>query len=599
MFKVQVFTRNSTIRHLLVPKLNLSTEENLACDPRKLKSKYDVVIIGSGHNGLVAANYLAKFSKKKLKICLLERRNVIGGAAVTEEIIPGFKFSRASYLMSLFRPVIINDLNLMRHGLLKFHYRNPSSYTPLIETDPQYSSSSKSLTLSADHDFNQKQIARFSKKDSLRYGQYEDWLAKICSVLETYMDKPPFNLNQLKSIKGLRPKLAYLKSYLNDLNTAKFFANNYEDIYRLFTEPAAHILNEWFESDVLKASLATDSVIGAMLSPYSEGSAYVLLHHIIGEVEGKKGVWAYVQGGMGSISNCLAINTKEFGDQIEIHLNKSVKKIELAEIDGKPKAKGVLLNDGKFIEANFVLSNCTPKITFIDLLKEYNLRNHAHSDISNFIKRIENINYESGTMKINLAVKKLPNFTADPNLNENQAMPHHQCTIHINCENMDILDKAYKEAKYLNKPSSVPMIEMVIPSSLDPTLAPKGCHVVLLFCQYFPMKRENIDETREKYAQIVFDSIEKYSPGFKNSIIGKDILTPFDLENIFGLTGGNIFHGAMPLSQLYINRPVSGGWSYQTPIDNLLLAGSGAHPGGGVMGSSGRLAALSLLSKIN
>ena len=164
---------------------------------------------------------------------------------------------------------------------------------------------------------------------------------------------------------------------------------------------------------------------------------------------------------------------------------------------------------------------------------------------------------------------------------------------------MEILDNAYKEAKYLNKPSSVPMIEMVIPSSLDPTLAPKGCHVVLLFCQYFPMQRENVDDTREKYAQIVFDSIEKYAPGFKSSIIGKDILTPFDLENIFGLTGGNIFHGAMPLSQLYINRPVSGGWSYQTPIENLLLAGSGAHPGGGVMGSAGRLAALSLLSKIN
>lgn len=301
---------------------------------------------------------------------------------------------------------------------------------------------------------------------------------------------------------------------------------------------------------------------------------------------------------MGSISNCLAQNTKSFGDKIEIYLSQQVSEIKLEQSNDSLKSKGVLLKNGMFIESDYVLSNCTPKITFENFLKEYNLDKHEDNRVANFFKRIKNISYESGTMKINLAVNKLPNFTANPNINENQPMPHHQCTIHINCENMQLLDDAYIEAKRNNKPSQMPMIEMVIPSSLDPTLAPPGSHVILLFCQYFPIDRSTNSVTKEKYAQIVFDSIEKYAPGFKNSIVGKDILTPFDLEQTFGLTGGNIFHGAMPLSQLFINRPVSGWSSYKTPISNLYLAGSGAHPGGGVMGSAGRLAALECLSSL-
>ncbi|CAF0707112.1 unnamed protein product [Brachionus calyciflorus] len=572
----------------------LSTKFN---DINEIKTKYDVIIIGGGHNGLVAANYLAKYSPKPLKICLLEQRDVIGGAAVTEEIIPGFKFSRASYLLSLLRPLIIQDLDLMRHGLLKFYTRNPSSYTPLLETDPQYSKNRTSLTLSGDSKFNYEQISKFSKNDARNFEIYENWLNTICDVLEKFMDKPPPNLENLKN-SNLISKLLYLKEYIPDIKTAKFFANNYEDLFRLFTEPAAHLLNEWFESDVLKATLATDSVIGAYLSPYSEGSAYVLLHHIIGGIDGKKGVWAYVEGGMGSISNCLAQNTKTFGDQIEIHLSQEVSEIKLENKENNLKTKGVLLKNGKFIESDYILSNCTPKVTFEKFLNEYNLEKSDDKKVSNFFKRIKNINYESATMKINLAVNQLPNFTADPNLRGNTPMPHHQSTIHINCENMQLIDDAYTEAKSLNRPSQTPMIEMVIPSSLDPTLAPKGSHVILLFCQYFPIDRLNNSETKEKYAQIVFDSIEKYAPGFKKSIIGKDILAPYDLEQIFGLTGGNIFHGAMPLSQLFINRPVSGWSSYKTPITNLYLAGSGAHPGGGVMGSAGRLAALECLTNL-
>ena len=245
-----------------------------------LKSKYDVVILGSGHNGLVAANYLAKLSAGKLKICVLERRHVIGGAAVTEEIVPGFKFSRASYLFSLFRPIILQELDLMRHGLLKFHKRNPSSYTPLLQTDKQYNKLCRSLILGPNAEQNHKEIMKFSKKDADNYEKYENWLYDICSVLEPVMDYGPPDLKILKQKGKSFSKLKYLLTYassLLSLDKAKMLGENIDDIYRLFAAPASDLLNEWFESDVLKATLATDSVIGAMLSPYSEGSAYVLL----------------------------------------------------------------------------------------------------------------------------------------------------------------------------------------------------------------------------------------------------------------------------------------------------------------------------------
>ncbi|RNA16878.1 pyridine nucleotide-disulfide oxidoreductase domain-containing 2 [Brachionus plicatilis] len=553
-------------------------------DIKNIKSKYDAIVIGAGHNGLVAANYLAKFSPKPIKICLLEQRHVVGGAAVTEQIIPGFKFSRASYLLSLFRPQIIQDLDLMRHGILKFYTRNPSSYTPLLPTDSQYTKST-SLTLSSNSKFNYEQIAQFSPKDAQNFQRYETWLNNVCEYLEPFMDKAPPSAQFIKNSSTVT-KLRYLKKYVPDLKTAKFFAHNFDDLYRLFSEPAANLLNEWFESDVLKATLATDSVIGAFLSPYSEGSAYVLLHHIIGGIDGQKGVWAYVEGGMGSVSDCLAKNLESFGDQVEIYVSQEVDKIELEESDQGFRSKGVLLKNGAFIESDCILSNCTPRITFEKFLKSYDLEKSQDDQVASFIKRIKNINYDSGTMKINLAVNKLPNFTANPNLSHNKPMPHHQCTIHINCENMQLLDDAFLEAKMFNRPSETPMIEMVIPSSLDPTLAPDGSHVVLLFCQYFPIDRENNAQSKQKYAEIVFNSIEKYAPGFKDSIVGIDILAPFDLEQTFGLSGGNIFHGAMPLSQLFINRPVSGWSSYKTPVKNLYLAGSGAHPGGGFNGQN-------------
>jgi phytoene dehydrogenase-like protein len=304
---------------------------------------------------------------------------------------------------------------------------------------------------------------------------------------------------------------------------------------------------------------------------------------------------------MGSISNCLAHNAKSFeNNPIEIYLNQRVSQIVVeGSATDRPKTTGVLLDNGHFIEADFVLSNCTPHVTFTNLLDSYKLDKHVNENIAAFFKRVTNIDYESGTMKINLAVTRLPNFSADPTVDETKPMPHHRCTIHINCENVAILEEAYKDARVLGRGSRKPMIEMVIPSALDPTLAPPGCHVVLLFCQYFPIDRQTNETTRQLYAQTVLDAIETYAPGFKSSIVGAaDILTPLDLERTFGLTGGNIFHGAMPLNQLFISRPVVGWSTYGTPVENLYLAGSGAHPGGGVMGSAGRLAALECLTKM-
>lgn len=303
---------------------------------------------------------------------------------------------------------------------------------------------------------------------------------------------------------------------------------------------------------------------------------------------------------MGSISKCLAENAKSFGDQIDIFVSQEVSEIKLKKQDkGEAmKVEGVLLANGKFIEADCVLSNATPHVTFNKLLQTYNLENSKDQDTGEFMRRVKNIQYESGVTKINLAVSKLPNFKADPTVDENVPMPHHRCTIHFNCENMGLIDEAFKDAKYHGIPSRKPMIEMVIPSSLDPTLAPKGAHVILLFCQYFPNHIKDA-KAKEDFSNAIFDCIEQYAPGFKSSIIGKDVLVPNDLENIFGLTGGNIFHGAMSLNQLFINRPVSGQYSYNTPIEGLYLAGSGAHPGGGVMGSPGRLAALECIKSFN
>ncbi|XP_067657317.1 pyridine nucleotide-disulfide oxidoreductase domain-containing protein 2-like [Haliotis asinina] len=545
-----------------------------------LKSQYDVVVIGAGHNGLVSAAYLQKAG---LDVCVVERRHVIGGAAVTEEIIPGFKFSRASYVLSLLRPKIVEDLQLKKYGL-KVYLRDPSSYTPLV-TPGGRDGTARSLLLSRDQQKNKQQIAQFSYKDAQAFSEYEETLERIVTAMDPLLDSPPFPLTAFSSA-SLQEKWNSLPSIRTLLGAVKSLGPELSGFYEFMTAPAQKILDRCFESEPLKATLATDSVIGAMLTPESPGSGYVLLHHVMGELEGIKGAWGYVEGGMGGVSQAIANCATDHG--ASIFCDRPVSNV----LTSGERCHGVVLVDGTEIRSKVVLSNATPSVTFLDLVGSATLPDHLAA-------QLKHLDVRSPVTKINVAVDRLPDFQADPNTHGNSVMPHHRCTIHINCEDSRLITDAYLQCQAGELPAC-PLIEMVIPSSLDPTLAPPGSHVVLLFTQYTPYTLAGgqpwDNTTRNRYADIVFDSIEKYAPGFKNSVIGRDILTPPDLEEIFGLTGGNIFHGTMSLDQLYLSRPIPALCNYRCPIRGLYLCGSGAHPGGGVMGSPGRLAAQAVLA---
>ncbi|OWF40195.1 pyridine nucleotide-disulfide oxidoreductase domain-containing protein 2-like [Mizuhopecten yessoensis] len=569
-----------TIKSCRLPNCKYSTTTFTA--KNELKSRYDVVIVGAGHNGLVSAAYLQEAG---LSVCVVERRHVIGGAAVTEEIIPGFKFSRASYVLSLLRPNIVQDLELKKYGL-EVYLRDPSSYTPLL-TPGGRDGKARSLLLHRDSKKTAESIAQFSEKDAKSWFEYEEQLEHIVAAIEPLMDSAPIHLPSITATK-LREQLKSLPAIFTLLKTFKSLGSFKETdaFYELMTAPTTKILDKWFESEPLKATLATDSVIGAMISPKTPGSGYVLLHHVMGELEGVKGAWGIVKGGMGAVSQAIANCAVDRG--ASIFTDSPVQEI----VTNNNSVKGVVLQDGTAIEAKAVLSNATPKVTFLDLLPEGNLP-------EDMMKELRNFDYTSPVTKINVALKELPNFVADPNTRKNEVMPHHRATIHLNCEHSDLIHDGFLEAQE-GKFSSKPMIEMVLPTSLDPTVAPPGCHVCLLFTQYTPYHlaggQEWDDQSRNKYADTVFDDIEKYAPGFKASVVGRDILTPPDLEKTFNLTGGNIFHGTMGLDQLYMSRPISRLSNYRSPVRGLYLCGSGAHPGGGVMGSAGRLAAITALS---
>ncbi|KAM9476416.1 pyridine nucleotide-disulfide oxidoreductase domain-containing protein 2 isoform 2-T2 [Clarias gariepinus] len=535
----------------------------------------------SGHNGLIASAYLQKGG---LKTAVLERRSVLGGAAVTEEIIPGFHFSRASYLLSLLRPHIYQDLQLKKHGL-KVYMRDPHAFTPMLE-DGVRGQPPRSLLLGNNMARNQKEIGKFSEKDAKAYPDYVAHLEKLASAIHPLLDAPPVDIPGV--IEGsLRKRMAALKSLKPLVKSGLKLGKNIPDFYELLTAPAVKVLNQWFESEPLQATLATDSVIGANISPNNPGSGYVLLHHIMGELEKEMGAWGYVEGGMGGVSKSIVNSAHSLG--ADIFTEREVRQVLIGP---DHMAKGVVLKDGTEVHSKVVLSNATPYVTFKHLTPQDALP-------LKFIKAIDRIDYTSPVTKINVAVDKLPNFLAAPNTADGKPGPHHQCSIHLNCESVEILEAAYREGQQ-GRPSSRPMIEMTIPSVLDPTLAPPGCHVVSFFTQFTPYWLEGgrawTNEDRDNYANTVFDSVEQYAPGFKQSVVGKDILTPSDLEREFCLTGGNIFHGAMSLDQLYLARPLPSIAHYRTPVKGLYLCGSGSHPGGGVMGASGWNAALTVLA---
>ncbi|NWI08847.1 PYRD2 protein, partial [Crypturellus soui] len=372
------------------------------------------------------------------------------------------------------------------------------------------------------------------------------------------------------------------------------------------------ILDQWFESEPLKATLATDAVIGAMASPQTPSSGYVLLHHVMGALEGQRGAWGYVAGGMGALSQAIASAAAARGAHIfaekvaglcvrgagtlarapEVPSGFCPQPVSRVLLGRDGRAQGVALQDGTEVRSKVVLSNASPQLTFLELTPREQLP-------KDFVQRIQQVDTCSPVTKINVAVDRLPNFLAAPNARDDQPLPHHQCSIHLNCESSELLHRAFAEARD-GRPSSRqvplrPMIELCIPSVLDPGLAPRGCHVVSLFTQYtppvLPGGRPWDEAARDAYADTVFDCIEAYAPGFKASVVGRDVLTPPDLERIFGLPGGNIFHGAMSLDQLYFTRPAPGYSGYRCPVPGLYLCGSGAHPGGGVMGAAGRNAA--------
>lgn len=539
------------------------------------EKKWDALVIGAGHNGLIAATYLARGG---LSVVVLERRRVVGGAAVTEEIIPGFKFSRCSYLYSLLRPSIVRELELKRHGL-KLLKPLATSFTPCV--DGRY------LLLGHDEEQNYLEISKFSKHDADAYQRYESQLYKFCTLMDFLLDSSP---------PEILPGDSSFNLWLRDkLQKSVFWADcarhvlslgqkDMVDLMDLLLSPTSKVLNKWFETDILKATLAGDATIGSMGSIHMPGSGYVLLHHVMGETDGERNVWSHVEGGMGSVSRAIYNAATEAG----VHTLKNAE-VSQVIIGDSGAAEGVLLADGTMMCSSVVLSNATPYKTFMDLVPHGVLPDE-------FLHAVKCTDYSSGTTKINIAVNKLPQFECYKS-NNPEVGPQHTATIRIGCESMEEIDSACIDARN-GLPSRRPVMEMTVPSSMDQTICPPGKHVVGLFIQYTPYKpldgSWDDPSYRESFAKRCFNLIDEYAPGFSSSIIGYDMLTPVDLEREFGLTGGNIFHGAMSLSSLFLMRPFKG-W---TPVSGLYMCGSGAHPGGGVMGAPGRNAARAVLQDL-
>ncbi len=523
------------------------------------KGHRDVIIVGAGHNGLVAAAYLARAGRNVL---VLEKRELVGGCAVTEEIWPGYRVSTASYLTSLLQERIIRELELPRFGY-QVDPKDPAFFSPFPDGRYLFMWQDRARTLA--------EIAKFSKRDAEAFPTYEDHLERLSQVVEGLLLTTPPEFPP----GGLGDFVDYLKlaGRLRGLSPKEIVG-----LVKIFTESAADFLDEWFEADEIKVTLATDGVIGANGGPRSPGTAYILLHHVMGSVGGHRGLWGFVRGGMGAVSNAIADSARSRG--VEIRTNAAVAKIRVK--DGR--ARGVVLESGDEIESEAVVSNLTPQLTFLDLVESRELP-------AEFVEAIRKYRSEGTSCKINLALSGLPNFRALPG----DDGPQHRATMHI-CPSIEYVERAWDDAKY-GRPSQSPLLELTVPTLYDPSLAPPGRHIMGIFLQYAPytLRDAHWDELREPFAYRVFDLIEEYAPGFRSLIVEKQVLTPLDLERRFGLTGGNIFHGEMSLDQMFVMRPVAGCARYRTPIRGLYLCGSGTHPGGGVMGAPGYNAAREIL----
>jgi phytoene dehydrogenase-like protein len=524
----------------------------------------DVAIVGAGHNGLVCAAYLAAAG---LKVRVFERRGVVGGAAVTEEFAPGFRNSVAAYTVSLLSPKVIHDLDLHAHGL-KIVERRALNFLPL--PDGRHLLAGPGRTKDA--------VARFSAKDAAALDAFNAQLDTVADVLRAEILRAPPNLVQGSLLRagaeGL--KALALGNRLRGLDHKGRVA-----VYDLFTKSAGDLLDAWFESDPIKALYGFDAVVGNYASPYTPGSAYVLLHHAFGEVNGKKGLWGHAIGGMGAITQAMAKAAQARGAVVTTE--SAVREV----IIEKGRASGLVLENGERVAARAVISNLNPKLLFTKLVPE-------DAVDPDFLRRMKGWACGSGTFRMNVALSQLPSFTALPGDGD------HMTSGIIIAPSLAYMDRAYHESK-LHGWSREPIVEMLIPSTLDDTLAPKGAHVASLFCQHVTPQfgdGTSWDDHREQVADLMIATVDKYAPGFKASVVARQIMSPLDLERTFGLVGGDIFHGALNLDQLFSARPALGHADYRMPVPGLYLCGSGAHPGGGVTGAPGHNCAQAVVSDL-
>ena len=518
---------------------------------------YDAIVIGGGHNGLTNAAYLAKAGKKVL---VLERRHVLGGAAVTEEIVPGFLFSECSYVVSLLRPEIIRELDLPRHGLEILPL--DGTFTPMPSGDY--------LWRMNDHGKTVREIRRHSRIDAEAYEEFSKMMTPMCRFVKPILSMIPPDPTTLKP-KDLK-QLHFLLQRFRNLSSDERYT-----LVQLMTMSAADFLNQWFETDVLKATMSASGIIGTFLGIRSPGTAYVLLHHYMGEIDGAFRSWGFSRGGTGAISNAIASAAREAG--AEIRTKAGVAKI----IVKNGRVAGVALASGEEITANVVSSSIDPHWTFERLLEPRELP-------GDFLHEVKRYKFRGSSGKVNLALDALPELRSIPGDG-----PHLRGAISIS-PSVEYMERAYDDAKYGHY-SRRPYVDIVIPSLTDPSVAPPGKHVLSCFVQYAPYKlaEGTWDQQRERFGDNVIETLSEYMPNIKKIIVARQVLTPLDLEREFGLTQGNIFQGELTLEQLFFLRPAPGWAQYRSPVKNLYMCGSATHPGGGIMGASGRNAAMAIL----